>query len=541
MVTATDFFCGMGGSSTGLVAAGYAVKLAANHWDTAIATHEANHPGTEHLCADLQAVDLRYLPRTELLWGSPICTELSPAGGRRRKGSQLDLFEEHGHVPSEAFERTRATFWEIIRAAEIHRYQAVLIENVVEAAEWELFDVWLAGMSTLGYRAQFVSVSAAHVGDESNLHAPQWRDRLYMVFTRVGMRQPDLEPRPWAWCESCGGDVQALQWWKPRKGQKTFSGRTIGKYGAQYVYVCPVGIHGVVEPYVRPALHAIDWADLGVRIGDRPSLGMKPLSPATVRRIEHGLRAIGDPTLIAASGNTWDSATGATNSYVRAWPVGESPTPAQVNTIQNGLALSEKFVMAVNHDSGRQFDPDTRPLPAQTTSKGEALVSSGAFVAMLRNHGTTTPVTDPAATFSAGGFHHGLTVPPGAFISKHHGGLDYKAIGHMNKPVTEPAPNIVTRVNNSLVIPYRKGSKAHRPDRPLSTMSTREAHGVLETAAEVEDCFFRMLTPREAANAQRFPASYQIHGNKGEQQMQAGNAVAVNVAQWLGRQVMAVL
>lgn len=38
MVTVTDFFCGMGGSSTGLVAAGYAVKLAANHWDTAIAT-----------------------------------------------------------------------------------------------------------------------------------------------------------------------------------------------------------------------------------------------------------------------------------------------------------------------------------------------------------------------------------------------------------------------------------------------------------------------------------------------------------------------
>ncbi|WP_343120330.1 DNA cytosine methyltransferase, partial [Clostridioides difficile] len=50
----------------------------------------------------------------------------------------------------------------------------------------------------------------------------------------------------------------------------------------------------------------------------------------------------------------------------------------------------------------------------------------------------------------------------------------------------------------------------------------------------VEDCYFRMLKPREAANAQAFPRHYIIHGNQGEQQMQAGNAVAVNVAHWLG-------
>jgi hypothetical protein len=40
--------------------------------------------------------------------------------------------------------------------------------------------------------------------------------------------------------------------------------------------------------------------------------------------------------------------------------------------------------MAVNHDSGRGFDPDARPLPAQTTSKGEALVTTEPFVTMLR-------------------------------------------------------------------------------------------------------------------------------------------------------------
>ena len=149
--TATDFFCGMGGSSTGLVEAGFDMKLAANHWDRAIETHAANHPNTEHLCADLQAVDVRYLPKTTILWASPICTEVSPAGGRRKKGHQLDLFEDHGHVPTEAFERTRVTFWEVIRAAEVHRYEVVLIENVVEAADWELFEVWVSAMAALGY------------------------------------------------------------------------------------------------------------------------------------------------------------------------------------------------------------------------------------------------------------------------------------------------------------------------------------------------------------------------------------------------------
>ena len=45
----------------------------------------------------------------------------------------------------------------------------------------------------------------------------------------------------------------------------------------------------------------------------------------------------------------------------------------------------------------------------------------------------------------------------------------------------------------------------------------------------------------EAANAQAFPGDYIVTGNKGEQQKQAGNAVAVNVAAWLGARVVAAL
>ena len=85
---ATDMFCGIGGSSSGLVRAGWDVRLAANHNQTAVATHAANHPSTEHLCADIQSIDLRYLPTTRMLWASPICTELSPSGGLQKKAQR---------------------------------------------------------------------------------------------------------------------------------------------------------------------------------------------------------------------------------------------------------------------------------------------------------------------------------------------------------------------------------------------------------------------------------------------------------------------
>lgn len=128
-----DFFCGMGGSSQGLTEAGWNIRAAANHSQIAIKTHSANHPNTEHLCADLQAVDLRTLPLARALWASPICTEVSPAGGRRKKG-RLDRLEENGHVATGDFERTRVTFWGVVRAAELFDFEAIMIENVLAGA-----------------------------------------------------------------------------------------------------------------------------------------------------------------------------------------------------------------------------------------------------------------------------------------------------------------------------------------------------------------------------------------------------------------------
>lgn len=491
----TDLFCGAGGSSTGLVAAGFTLKLAANHWERAIETHSANHRDAEHLCTDIDNYDMRRLPKTTVLWASPICTEASPAGGRPRRPKhtkrgvrgQLGI-EEFGHVPQAGFERTRATFWDVIRAAEVHRYPVVLVENVWEVtSEWELFDVWLLGMKTLGYTAQFVSISSAHAGGAGNTPAPQWRDRIYIVFTLDGIPLPDVEPRPLAWCPTCEQDVHAVQVWNDPNA------RHLGKYRKQYRYRCPNSAcwHREVEPYVRPAASIIDWADLGTRIGDRP----RPLAAATIARIRAGLELIADrPSMM---------------------------------TLTHGGA------------DPRTADPWGVPFPARTSKIGEGLVVPNSAIVRMRNHDRPAGPEDPLSTIAAGGNHHGLVVPDGAFYVKQFTPRGNPA--QMCKPVDQPLGSITTSDHHSLVIPYRRGSRPRTAGEPMHTLHTRDSAAPVRAAGEVNDCYFRMFKPREHLSAQRFPADYIVHGNKGEQTMQAGNAVSVNAAQWLGERILAAL
>jgi DNA (cytosine-5)-methyltransferase 1 len=261
---------------------------------------------------------MRRVPtRGHVAWLSPECTWHSPAGGRKRLRAELDLFDDY--VPDAAGERSRATMWDVVRAAEAKQFKVIIVENVVEVTTWPLFDTWLAGMTALGYEHQIVCVTAAHVGGELNPYAPQWRDRIYFVFYKRGI------PMPRSSRGRRRGARSATPWW--RLGSRG-SGRPrrIGKYGPQYVYVCDNGRHPprVVEPYVLPASAAIDWSDLGTRIADRE----KPLAAATMRRIEAGIRMFARPVVTAAAGQTYDSASSGHGSYVRVTPADEAPLMA---------------------------------------------------------------------------------------------------------------------------------------------------------------------------------------------------------------------
>jgi DNA (cytosine-5)-methyltransferase 1 len=466
-------------------------------------------------------------------------------------------------------ERTRATFWEVIRSAELWRYRAIIVENVVEVErDWPLFDVWLHGLDVLGYVVQFVSVSSAHVGGEDNPRAPQWRDRLYMVATRKGDPLPNVEPRPLAWCETCGADVHAMQSWKR-------PGRRIGKYRAQYVYRCPSSAcrHAEVEPYVLPAAAAIDWSDLGSRIGDR----RRPLAAKTRARIAVGLEMFAEPITAEVAGNTFERRPG-----VRTWPVSHAPLTTQTTTSTKAIAIPP-VVVHTSHDDGadRALPAHAGPLPSRTTRIGEGVacapfvdvartnnlprgvdeplapLTTGRnhnlvtppFITELRGGGSTArPIDHPLATVTAGdgtsGGHHALTIPPGAqqaFYVKNYGGNAQAR--DLVRPVRVPLGTITARDSTSLVIPFRRGARPHRADATaLSAIATREQHALLgELGIDIDDCLFRMLSPREHLAAQRFHPAYVVLGNQGEQTMQAGNAVSANVAQWLGAAVAAAL
>ena len=442
------------------------------------------------------------------------------------------MFDDY--VPSAASIRSRATAFDVIRAAEVHRYQVLIVENVVEFARWEMFDWWLDGLRGLDYTVQFISVSSAHVGDDENTPAPQWRDRLYVFCTAKGVPVPDVTPNPVAWCEQCGLDVAAVQSWRnPAK-------RRIGKYRQQYDYRCPnlACRHSVVEPYVLPAASIIDWTDIGSRIGDRT----RPLAPATMRRIRAGLDAFSSPTMLTVThGAPRPSSTDPSGG--RAYPAASGAVPARTTKTGDGLACPP-LVVPAGGGWNTTATSALEPLRTRTTRDIEGVLTpAGAaepFIATLRRNGRAESLHDPIATLATAR-HHGLATPAGAFIQKHHGGLDYPGVGHMVRPVSDPLPALVVRPNMSLVIPYRKTAVA-TTDSPLLTQATREAAGLATVTDDIADCHFRMLKPRESARAQRFPDTYIITGNQGEQQMQAGNAVSSNVAQWLGtiaKQVLA--
>lgn len=165
---AVDLFAGAGGSSTGLVQAGYEVLWAANHWPLAVAVHGRNHPDVKHVCQDLHQADWTRLPAgIDLLWASPACQGHSTAasGGGR--------YARRGTAPNH--DAARATAMAVVQAVEVSRPPFLVVENVEDFVGWELYDWWLDGLRRLGYALTVNTVNAKDVG------VPQDRPRLFIV------------------------------------------------------------------------------------------------------------------------------------------------------------------------------------------------------------------------------------------------------------------------------------------------------------------------------------------------------------------------
>jgi len=499
-ISVTDLFCGAGGSSIGAEAAGARLRMAANHWRLAIDTHNSNFPDADHDCADVSQVNPRRYPRTDILIASPECTNHSQAKARKVHGPTI---WDPTPAGLDEQERSRATMWDVPRFAEWHRYEIVVVENVVEAARWLPFEAWLASMHALGYEHRIVSLNS-FVAQPT----PQSRDRMYVIFWQRGNRAPDLDFRADSLCPSCDARVEAVQSWK--------NGRRIGRYRQQYVYVCPAcGTQAI--PFAYPAATAIDWALPAPRIGDRA----KPLAEATLRRIRAGLERYGPAAIVAAAGNTWEAPG---SGYARAWPV-TLPVPVQTGTAQHALVLDMNYKPAITVDLARLSDRrdaahvrgTDEVLMTQTTQQSQALVVP------LRRNGKAAPASQNVMpTLVAGNAGHALLMRNNTARGDQ---------GQMLTPVNEPVRTLTGKGHQSLVtIPfltdYHGQGRARTVDRPIGTVDTRDRVGLVDpVAVEVDDCGFRMLEPHEIGAAMAFPSEYIVLGNKRDRVRQYGNAV----------------
>lgn len=508
MLTLTDLFCGAGGSSTGAIAIpGVSVRIASNHWELAVETHNTNHPNADHLCADLSQIHPRYFPTTDILWASPECTNHSVAKGRRRADAQPDLFGEV--LPDAAAERSRATMWDVPRFAEAHRYRAVIVENVVDAYHWVPFQAWLMAMDSLGYEHHIVMLNSMHA-QAFGVGAPQSRDRMYVMFWQKGNRRPDFDRlRPLAFCPDCATEIRAIQVFKKPEHRW-------GRYRAQYVYRCPSVKcrNRVVEPVFRPAAEIIDWELLGQRIGDRD----KPLAAKTMARIQAGIERYWAPVVLEAAGNTYDAADprhpahGRAGGYYRAWSA-EDPLRTVHTTMSKALAVP------VEGRDGKSAQTAADPLRTMTT-RNETGVAMAPFIAELRGGGSKhRPVSDPLCTVVANGNHHGL-------VTTYYGNGSTRPTGEALATVTATERHaLLMRNNTARGNPAQLVNPVSEYARTITTAGHQSLLAADRPTVDINDVLFRMLEPREIAAAMDFPRAYRILGNRREQVRQAGNAV----------------
>ncbi len=339
MITATDLFCGAGGSSLGAEAAGVTLRLAANHWHRAIEVHQQNFPDAAHDIADISQVDPRRYPATDILLASPSCTNHSLAKGVSRKAQSASLWD----APDPAADRSRATMWDVPRFAEQHHYSAVVVENVVEASKWVMFPAWWQAMELLGYKGRVLSHNSQDHG------VAQSRDRIYIVWTRDGIRA-DLEMERTAHCPTCDKARPVRQAWKP--------GRTIGRYRAQWTWQC-VECHANCEPNKTPAAEIIDWSLDCPRIGDRA----RPLAEKTRRRIAEGIDRYRHVLFNTAHGGRFSEVT--------------KPHPTVCATDDRQSLIAPPLLMRNNNTKGPQghlCTPVTEPARTLTTAGHQSLL-----------------------------------------------------------------------------------------------------------------------------------------------------------------------
>lgn len=503
-VQSAVLFAGGGGACIGIKdAVGLSPFLAVNHSPAAIEMHAANHPDTIHLCESIRDVKPREAcrgRRVDVLWASPDCTHFSVARGGAPKSKEI-----------------RGLAWMVCRWAAEVRPPIIFLENVWEFTSWgpisarrrkrngkhsggqpikaragETFRLFVGHLRALGYVVEWRKLRACDYG------TPTTRERLYLIARNDGA--------PIVWPEPTHG---------PRRAQPWHTAAECIDFSIPMLSI-----------FATPA-EAKAWA----KANGRKGVPRRPLADATLRRIAEGVKR-----------------------YVL-----ESPTP---------------YIVTTGHQSrdGGKVRRAGEPLSTVVTKAEHLLVVPSLIATRNGEREGQAPRTHdiglPYPTVTAQGSQGAVVA---AFLAQHNGGANgHQAIGqdlraplstiagNINKaavavhlmtntsgnppsPADAPLKTITSAGNQALVAAlivayYGSETGQHqRVDEPLHTIVSKARFGLVTVTIDgteyvVIDIAMRMLTPRELATANGFPADYILTGTDAEQVERIGNAVCRQVA-----------
>jgi DNA (cytosine-5)-methyltransferase 1 len=504
--TATDMFCGCGGSSQGATTAGIDVRLAMNHWPLAIKSHNANFPNTDHDCADISGADPRRYDSTDILIASPECTNHSLAKGKGKVKKQLNIFEEQ----KAAEDRSRATMWDVPRFAEVHKYNIIVTENVVDAKRWIMYPAWLNAMELLGYNHRECFYNSMHFQP-----TPQSRDRMYVVFWRKGNKAPNLDLHPKAWCEKCEKNIESIQTWKP--GCMSW-----GKYRTQYEYRCPCGTK--VEPYYYAAMNCIDWSIPPERIGDKK----RKVKPKTRERVAIGIEKFWNNPFIMYGGDQ--------EQLDRTYSLGDA-IPTQCAQPWHQIVSPFFAYSSQNHGTPRVSE-GTKPLYTQTTTQDAGIIYPPLpFIIKGTYNGEIKTSIDALNTQTAQQSYD-VVLPPPFSIEFFRTGTARSLTDAIGTQLGSKHNAIITHDAWQAFIGYYYGNayESHISD-PIGTCTTVDRSYLAMLPAgqkiEVDDCYYRMIRAKEVGRAMAFHPDYIVYGDERQQVRQFGNAVTPPAMEWL--------
>lgn len=483
-----DLFCGAGGSSTGaehaITAMGARMDLVAiNHWDTAIATHQANHPEATHYVEDVSVVDPeRIVPsgKLDLLMASPECKFYSRARGGKPVHDQ-----------------GRMNPWAVHNWLTKLNVRTVLIENVPEFIEWgpllrngkpdkrhkgEHFEAWLRTFWNLGYTAEWRMLNAADYGDATT------RVRFFLLARKDG------KPITWPEPSHAKGDTGM------------FKGR------ARW----------------RPARDIIDWSDTGRSLLDDPKYQKKQLSEKTRLRIAKGLERFGGPLaplyirLLGLPDYVPSTKSAKAQPFVnsdRQHTVARSADEPvhTITTLTGGgqYLVQPDAIRLIGANRTHNVPKDGEPMPPATTGGGggvflvEASAETTAFMLGQQGGGAPRSVGEPTPTITTDGAIAKIEPSATAFTMGQHGtnaphsiddpiptvatvariGLVQSHVTNMRgrsigSPIDAPLPTESTSRHLGLVgetlVRFNGESGPESVDEPLSTIDTRGRHGLAE-------------------------------------------------------------